>query len=172
MSRIAVLRLGHRAYRDHRISTHCCLVARALGADEIIYTGQPDSEMEATVNRVNTQWGNSFTVRHAKTYKEVVKNWKGFIVHLTMYGLPFHENIKKIPKNKDLLIIVGGEKVPGEVYQLADLNLAVTNQPHSEIASLALFLDRYFSGKELNRKFTKAQLKIIPQERGKKVTKC
>ncbi|MBU0898813.1 MAG: tRNA (cytidine(56)-2'-O)-methyltransferase, partial [Nanoarchaeota archaeon] len=80
-----------------------------------------------------------------------------------------HKNMRKIPKNKNLLILVGGEKVPGEVYQMADLNIAVTNQPHSEIAALALFLDMYFSGKELDKKFTKAKLRIIPQEKGKKI---
>ncbi|MFH1444954.1 MAG: tRNA (cytidine(56)-2'-O)-methyltransferase [Nanoarchaeota archaeon] len=173
MSRITVLRLGHRAHRDHRISTHCCLVARALGADGIIYTGQKDSEMEKTVEKIAKQWGGSFTVNHAKTYKEVVKEWKakkGYIVHLTMYGLPFHNHMNKI-KKEDLLVIVGGEKVPGEVYQLADLNLAVTNQPHSEIAALGLFLDKYFSGKELDKNFSKAKLKIVPQERGKKIIK-
>lgn len=172
MPQVAVLRLGNRAYRDHRISTHCCLVARAFGASEIVYTGQKDSGMEATVNRINNRWGSSFVVRHAKGYKEVIKKWKakkGFVVHLTMYGLPFHKNMRKIPKNKNILIIVGGEKVPAEVYELVDLNIAVTNQPHSEIAALALFLDRYFSGKELDKKFTKAKLRIIPQEKGKKI---
>ena len=36
---IVVLRLGHRIGRDARISTHCGLVARALGANKIIYSG-------------------------------------------------------------------------------------------------------------------------------------
>jgi len=173
MPQVTILRLNHRAHRDHRISTHCCLVSRALGADQIVYTGQQDKEMEATVHHVAEQWGGKFTVQHAKAHKEVIKEWKkkGFVVHLTMYGLPFHENMQRIPKNKDMLVIVGGEKVPGEVYQMADLNLAVTNQPHSEIAALGLFLDRYFSGKELDKDFEKPKLKIVPQERGKKVDK-
>ena len=171
-SEVYVLRLGHRAHRDHRISTHCCLVARAFGAHGIVYTGQPDSEMETTVNKVSVQWGGPFTVRHVKNYKDIIREWKakkGFIIHLTVYGLPFQKNISKIPKGRDLLVIVGGEKVPGEVYQLADMNLAVTGQPHSEISSLALFLDRHFSGKELDKKFPGAKLKVVPQERGKKV---
>jgi len=169
MPHISILRIGHRVHRDHRISTHCCLVARVFGANEIIYTGQKDSGMEATINRINDRWGNSFTIKHAKSYKQVIKKWKGFIIHLTMYGLPFHKNMRKIPKNKNILIIVGGEKVPREVYRMVDMNIAVTNQPHSEIAALALFLDKHFKGKELDKKFRKAKLKIVPQERGKKI---
>jgi tRNA (cytidine56-2'-O)-methyltransferase len=32
--RVKVLRLGHRKKRDVRLTTHICLAARALGADE------------------------------------------------------------------------------------------------------------------------------------------
>ena len=65
------------------------------------------------------------------------------------------------------MVVVGGEKVPPEIYQSADWNVAVANQPHSEVAALAIFLDRYFQGKQLDKKFQKAKIKIIPQERGK-----
>ena len=71
---------------------------------------------------------------------------------------------------KDILIVVGSEKVPSEMYQLADFNVAVGNQPHSEVAALAVFLDWYFEGKELRKEFGNARLKIVPQKRGKKVT--
>ena len=64
--------------------------------------------------------------------------------------------------------MIGGEKVPGEVYGLADYNIAVTNQPHSEVAALAVFLHEYFSGKELDKKF-RGRLKIVPQAAGKKI---
>ena len=69
------------------------------------------------------------------------------------------------------MIIVGGEKVPPEVYQMADYNLQVTNQPHSEIAGLALFLHEYLGKKAHTKKFPKARLRVIPQERGKKTEK-
>jgi predicted SpoU family rRNA methylase len=36
---------------------------------------------------------------------------------------------------------------------------------------LAVFLDRYFEGKELSRKFKGAKVKIIPEKRGKKLEK-
>jgi len=72
---------------------------------------------------------------------------------------------------KNLLIVVGGAKVPRKVYELADWNIAVTSQPHSEISALALFLHELFEGKELSIKFEDAKIMIVPQKRGKKVLK-
>jgi tRNA (cytidine56-2'-O)-methyltransferase len=68
-----------------------------------------------------------------------------------------------------MLIVVGGPKVPGQVYNSADYNIAVTSQPHSEIAALALTLHEIQSGEELKRSFAKSKLRIIPSERGKRV---
>jgi tRNA (cytidine56-2'-O)-methyltransferase len=86
-----------------------------------------------------------------------------------MYGMPVQSSIKKIRKCRNILAVVGAEKVPHEMYQMADFNVAVTSQPHSEIAALSVFLHEYFAGRELCKKFKAAKLKIIPQERGKKV---
>ena len=170
--KIIVLRLGHRISRDHRISTHCGLVARALGADGIIYSGDQDQSLMDSVKRVSEEWGGKFEVAYEKSWKKVVSEHKrrGFaIVHLTMYGMPVQKTIGKIRKNKKILLVVGGEKVPWEMYDLADFNVSVTSQPHSEIAALALFLDHAFGGKELEKKFPGARKIVIPQERGKKV---
>jgi len=68
-----------------------------------------------------------------------------------------------------LLVVVGAEKVPGELFELADFNVAVGNQPHSEVAALAVFLDRLFGGEELRREFPGARRRIVPSERGKRV---
>jgi tRNA (cytidine56-2'-O)-methyltransferase len=54
------------------------------------------------------------------------------------------------------------------MYQLADWNVAVGNQPHSEVAALAVFLDRLFEGQELTKEFD-GGLKILPSPRGKHV---
>ena len=89
-----------------------------------------------------------------------------------MYGLPVQKQIQKIKKHRNLLLIIGGEKVPFEVYQLADYNISVTNQPHSEVAALAVFLDKYFGGKELEKKFPGAKKKVIPNSRLKQVKTC
>ncbi|MCD6590773.1 MAG: tRNA (cytidine(56)-2'-O)-methyltransferase [Candidatus Aenigmarchaeota archaeon] len=170
--KVYVLRLGHRIGRDKRVSTHCGLVSRAFGADGIIYAGEYDPHMMDSVKRVSKEWGGSFSIRYEKSWKNFVKAWKkkaGKVVHLTMYGVPIERKIDEIRNCKRLLVVVGGEKVPPEVYEIADFNISVTNQPHSEIAALAIFLDRYFQGKELKKTFRNAKKKIVPQKRGKKV---
>ncbi|NYZ80012.1 tRNA (cytidine(56)-2'-O)-methyltransferase [Candidatus Micrarchaeota archaeon] len=164
---ITVLRLGHRRSRDARISTHCGLVARALGAERIIYTGEKDDKLLESVRKVASNWGGPFDVAHEKSWKSVVRNFDGVRVHLTMYGLPFQDELKKIDAKKDVLVIIGGEKVPAEVYHSVDFNLAVTSQPHSEIAALALFLDRLQNGAELEKKFLDYKLKVKPMPAGK-----
>ena len=166
---IIVLRLGHRLKRDERISTHCGLVARAFGADRIIYSGDRDEKMLATLQSVAERWGGRFAVEYEASWKRVIsyhRKKRYTIVHLTMYGIPIEKTIKKIKKQKNILVVIGSEKVPSEVYQLSDFNIAVTNQPHSEVAALAVFLNL------LNRKakFSNAKLRIVPQEKGKKVT--
>lgn len=168
---ITVLRLSHRPERDKRVTTHVALVARAFGADAMVYTGTPDPKMEESVRKVANNWGGAFTIRHIETWKQAVKGFSGKIVHLTMYGLPVDEVAPKI-RGQDLLIIVGGEKVPPQFYQIAHYNVSVGNQPHSEVAALALCLDRYWQGKPFKRQ--DGNLSITPSERGKvvKVKKC
>lgn len=167
---IYVIRLGHRISRDKRISTHCGLVSRAFGAKGIFYSGEKDTSLEKSIGNVVKSWGGPFEVKYVKNQIRFIQDFKGTRIHLTMYGLPVQKKMIGIRKSrKDLLVIVGGEKVPGDVYQLADFNLAVSSQPHSEVAALAVFLHEYLQGKELDRKFQKAKRRIIPQERGKKV---
>jgi tRNA (cytidine56-2'-O)-methyltransferase len=68
-------------------------------------------------------------------------------------------------------VVVGSQKVPGEFYSsdVSDFNVSVGNQPHSECSALAIFLDRFFEGKELAKDFEKAKIKIVPKERGKEI---
>jgi len=165
---IAVLRLGHRPGRDPRISTHCALVARAFGSDKMIYSGEHDAELEKSVGGIVRSWGGPFGIAYEKNWRKAIKDFPGKKVHLTMYGTPFKKKISEIRKSKNLLIIVGGQKVPSEVYHLVDYNLAVTGQPHSEVAALAVFLHEYFGGAELGKSFSGARISVIPQERGKK----
>jgi len=68
-----------------------------------------------------------------------------------------------------LLVVVGAEKVDFAVYEAADWNVAVTNQPHSEVASLAVFLDHLFEGAELDREWKDADRVVVPQAEGKRV---
>jgi tRNA (cytidine56-2'-O)-methyltransferase len=173
---IAVLRLGHRPERDKRITTHVALTARAFGADKIIIAAEEDEHVKDSVEDVVERWGGPFEITFDPGWKRIMREWKkwgGVIVHLTMYGIHVDEAMPRIRdelrKGKDVLVVVGAEKVPREVYEMADYNVAVGNQPHSEVAALAVFLDRLLDGEGLRKEFEGAKLRIIPQERGKRV---
>ena len=167
---VHVLRLGHRIFRDQRTTSHCCLVSRVFGADKIYYSGQKDRKLEESVNQVTRDFGGPFGIEHIDNWKKHINNFsRGKIINLTVYGLPLQKKIKEIRKEKNLLIIIGGEKTPPEVYQLSDWNISITSQPHSEIAALSVFLHEYFKGEELNKKFKNPRKRIVPQERGKKI---
>lgn len=153
------------------------LTARALGARGMLLTVDDKSEAES-IGRVVKTWGGDFFVRTGVSYRSTIRQWKdrgGIVVHLTMYGINIPDCIDRIRdewrSSKDLLVIVGAEKVPGDVYQLADYNVAAGNQPHSEVAALALFLDRLQEGQTLGQEFKGGELKIIPSEHGKNVRK-
>jgi len=164
---ITVLRLGHRKGRDKRVTTHVGLVARAFGADELLISAK-DEGVERTLRDVTDRFGGKFRVKSGVKWRKIVENWDGIKVHLTMYGEHIDDVLPKIPKDKDLLIILGAEKVPGEVFKVVDFNVALGNQPHSEVAALALFLDRFLEGEGLRRDF-QGRMKIIPSKNGKKV---
>lgn len=169
---IHVLRLGHRLPRDERISTHVALVARAFGADAIAYSGQHDAGLEQSVKRIGESWGGEFSIRYEKSATAAIKKYKrdGFtIVHLTMYGLALPDVLPDIKSRDKMLVVVGSEQVPREVYELADFNVSVTNQPHSEVAALAITLDRMMEGKELGPQDFKGKIRIVPSARGKNV---
>jgi tRNA (cytidine56-2'-O)-methyltransferase len=171
--RVYVLRLGHRVERDKRVSTHVGLVARAFGASGIIYAGDRDDEMMSSVIDVVDRWGgDGFEVSYTQSWRKIIGDWRvggGCVVHLTMYGMPVDDVIELIRRCRDILVIVGSEKVPREVYQLSDYNVSVGSQPHSEVAALAIFLDRLFQGRELKIIYTDAKIAIIPSPRGKVV---
>ncbi|MBS7287457.1 MAG: tRNA (cytidine(56)-2'-O)-methyltransferase [Candidatus Freyarchaeota archaeon] len=171
--RVVVLRLGHRPVRDERVSTHLALVARAFGASEIIFPEQEDVNVRRKVEDVVERFGGSFKVSFERSWHNIIREWTargGVVVHLTMYGVPLPEVIDEIRSiNRDIMVVVGGAKVPREVYSMATYNVSVTNQPHSEIAALAVFLDHYFDGKEFYLEFEGAKLRVIPSPSGKNV---
>lgn len=163
---IVVLRLGHRPKRDQRVTTHVALTARALGADEI-WVSTDDPGLEKTVRSVVERFGGKFKIKTGVDWRKAIRAWKGEVVHLTMYGESLSKALPTM-KGKDLMIVVGAEKVPREVYDLADRNISVGNQPHSEVAALGIFLDRYMKGRTLERKFG-GKLTVVPNPRGKTV---
>ncbi|HII05831.1 MAG TPA: tRNA (cytidine(56)-2'-O)-methyltransferase, partial [Methanotrichaceae archaeon] len=67
-----------------------------------------------------------------------------------------------------VMVVVGAEKVPPEIYEMADWNVGVGNQPHSEVAALAVFLDRLWEGEELEKEFD-GKIQVVPSPRYKTV---
>jgi len=173
---IVVLRWGHRPQRDARLTTHVALAARALGASGFLLSDTVDEKIRETVEKVTRNWGGKFFFEMGTPWKSAVRDWKakgGIVVHLTVYGENIQtSNVLERIKNlrKDLLVMVGSQKVPKDFFSndVSDFNVSIGSQPHSECAALAIFLDRFFEGKELVKEFKKAKINVVPRERGKK----
>jgi tRNA (cytidine56-2'-O)-methyltransferase len=129
-------------------------------------------EIKDTLEKINNTWGGNFIVEFIDNWKSVVKNKKeeGFkIIHLSMYGEKINDIQEKLRIERKMLVVVGAEKVPREIYELADYNIGVGSQPHSEISALAILLDRIQNGKQFEKVFSDAKRKIIPTKNGKNV---
>jgi tRNA (cytidine56-2'-O)-methyltransferase len=172
--KVMVLRIGHRIPRDERITTHVCLTARALGADGVYISDVQDRGLVETVRRVSERFGGDFQVEAGRPWRSTLMDWKragGKVIHLTAYGMPLPRVITMIREARgDKLVVVGAEKVPGELYGLANWNVAVTNQPISEVSALGIFLDWLFKHERLEHEFPEYEIRIIPSEHGKNVT--
>jgi len=167
MPNIWILRIGHRPQRDKRVTTHVALSSRALGASGI-FVDTEDKVLEENVKSVVSRFGGDYKIETGVQWKKMLKEFDGETVHLTMYGQRLDEALPKVSREKDLLIVVGAEKVPAEAYLWAGHNISVGNQPHSEIAALAIFLDRFTDGKNLYSD-RDGQIVVMPNERGKTV---
>ncbi|MFC7068932.1 tRNA (cytidine(56)-2'-O)-methyltransferase [Halobaculum lipolyticum] len=170
---VVVLRYGHRPGRDDRMTTHVGLTARALGADRVVLPDNAGQSAE-TIRDITDRFGGPFAVELRDDQRAYTRNWDGTVAHLTMYGERVQDveadlRADSVASDTPLLVVVGGEKVPFDFYEAADYNVGVTNQPHSEVAGLAVFLDRLFEGEELEREWEGADRVVLPQETGKKV---
>lgn len=169
--KIVVVRYGHRPIRDKRVSTHLALVARAFGAHEAWFD-EKDENIERKMDQVNKTFGGSFIVKTGVDVSSAIRELKkgGFcVVHLTMYGIPLPQVIGEIRSKNKLLILVGGPKVPKYFFEEADYNVSVTNQPHSEVAAIAVFLDWLYEGREFDFEFEGGKIEIEPSCKGKRV---
>ena len=163
---IKVLRLGHRLGRDDRISTHVGLTSRQWGADEIVFSGEKDENMLESQKDIIDRWGGKVDIRYTEEWKKEIRDFEGLKVHLTMYGEKIDEEIEDLKskyEEKDLLVIVGAEKVPRWVYKNVDYNISVGNQPHSEIAALAVFMDR-IKKNPIKEDFEDADIEVEPSK--------
>jgi tRNA (cytidine56-2'-O)-methyltransferase len=155
------------------------MVARAFGASGFILADVRDDEVKDVVQKISASWGGRFDFAMEIPWKQAVNEWRSkgcLVVHLTAYG----ENIETSDvmtrikaAGKGLLVIVGSQKVPKGFFssEVSDFNVAVGNQPHSEISALAVFMDRLYDGKGLGKEFDDAKLRIVPQKHGKRVAK-
>ena len=99
---VIILRLGYRRGRDPRITTHLALVARALGAQKFLFSGDEDEKMEDNISSVNQRFGGDMEIEHIKSPMAWLRrfveqgldgNPPGVAVHLTMYGASFREAV-------------------------------------------------------------------------------
>jgi tRNA (cytidine56-2'-O)-methyltransferase len=157
------------------------LVSRAFGASGMIIAGEKDEKIIKSVKKVVTEWGGDFTIEFVpfEGWKPFFEEWiekQNKIIHLTMYGenLPVFKqnkefiNLRSSPELlKNLLVVVGGKKVPSKVFHYANWNIAISNQPHSEVGSLAIFLSHLIPN-SLEISFPNSSRQILPSIEGKK----
>lgn len=165
--RVEILRLGHRPGRDPRLTTHLALVARAFGASAI-HIQPRDPTVERSLGGVVERFGGDFQVQGIERWRDLLKNWEGTSLHLTMYGRDLDTLLGSVPRDRPVLIVVGGPKVPAAAYQLSTFNVAVTHQPHSEVAALAITLDRLLGTPGVER-LPGAKVQVMPSDKGKSV---
>ena len=167
---ITMLRLGHRTGRDPRISTHLGLTARAFGASSFLLAGDEDASLLEGISDVSVRFGGEFEARHEESPLGFLRRFTaegGIAVPLTMYGLPYHEVIPELARDKPLTVVLGGAKVPREYYEVCQHNIAVGNQPHSEVAALAAFLECYSGGASGANQFQGGHFEVRPSASGK-----
>jgi tRNA (cytidine56-2'-O)-methyltransferase len=124
------------------------------------------------VEDISARFGGPFEVELSDGWRPLIRDWPGVVVHLTMYGERVQDvegEVRAAHELAPVLIAVGSQKVPFDVYDAADYNVGVTNQPHSEVAGLAVFLDRLFEGRELEREWEGGEKRVVPMETGKRV---
>lgn len=168
---VEVARLGQRLVRDDRVTTHAALVSRAFGASRI-YMSEANQTIQDTISGVNRTWGGSFQVVLEDRLRDVIRRKRRdsySIVHLTMYGEDLDRAVARMGRPEKVLVVIGAGKVPRDIYEMADYNVSVGNQPHSEIAALAVFLDRLQGGRQFQAGFAGADRRIVPDGRGKTV---
>lgn len=169
---ISILRLSHRIARDKRVTTHLALVGRAFCASRMYYSGDKDPNLERKIIYINSKFGGSFEVNYVDKPVAFIRDWQkdgGKVVHLTMYGVPLMAVLDELRDYEKILVVVGSEKVPKVYYEVSDYNVSITNQPHSEIAAVAIFLDRMYEGREFYTEFPNAKFRVAPSPRGKKL---
>jgi tRNA (cytidine56-2'-O)-methyltransferase len=133
-----------------------------------MYLQPPDPALASRIDALARGWGGSFEIVGVDDWRGVLRRSDALVVHLTMYGQPLERALPRIRRASRVLLVVGGAKVPAELYRLADVNVAVAHQPHSEVAAAAVVLERLL-GVPGPKPLPGAVRRIVPRARGKKV---
>ena len=133
-----------------------------------MYLHPPDAELAKRLAAVTHRWGGDFAVVPVDDWKGLVRSFPGAVVHLTMYGLPLERLLPRLARLPRILLVVGGAKVPPELYRTSRYNVAVTHQPHSEVAAVAVVLERLLGIPGPGRGGSAAQ-RVVPRAHGKRV---
>jgi tRNA (cytidine56-2'-O)-methyltransferase len=133
-----------------------------------MYLHPRDDALAERIAAVTHRWGGEFAVVPVDDWKSLVRSFPGTVVHLTMYGLPLERSLPRLARQRHLLLVVGGAKVPPELYRKAKFNVAVGHQPHSEVAAVAVTLERLL-GLPRPVRAGGAPQRIVPSARGKRV---
>ncbi|NHI92719.1 MAG: tRNA (cytidine(56)-2'-O)-methyltransferase [Candidatus Lokiarchaeota archaeon] len=172
---IEILRLGHRVIRDERITTHLALLSRLFDVKKFLVSEVEDKGLKENIKKLTDRWGGELNIVTKVDSLKYLKNWNldgGYIVHLTMYGQRLDGNmIKTIKNQKKVIIIVGSQKVESTFFEIADLNLSIGNQPHSELSALTILLYEMIDKNKdfLYRDFKNSKHKIIPSKKSKTI---
>src|SRR3989442_2590947 len=74
MPKVVILRIGHRVFRDSRVTTHVCLTARPLGADGVVITDHEDKVLESTIRDVTDRIAGPLTFPSRKPRKQTIRD--------------------------------------------------------------------------------------------------
>ncbi len=152
------------------------LVARAFGASGITFCPEDRRNAKKIIrsfNSINRNWGGKFAVSFTKNWKKFIDEKKNYLkVYLTRYGIPMEKMEYRIRTYKNILVIVSMKESVKPLYRSADFDLSITTQPHSCASSIAVFLHKFYNGRELAMHFENARYKIVPGEHGIRVEKA
>ncbi|MGC8478429.1 MAG: hypothetical protein ACP5NE_00670 [Candidatus Micrarchaeia archaeon] len=155
---ISVLVIGKGSYENCK---DLALTARAFGAQSVTFTMRANRKLANYIKRTNSRWGGKFDVYFEKNWNEVIERSKNYEkVYLTLGGVPINKMIYRIRTYKNIMLIVTLQGRERDFGQFADFNVSITNQPHSTISSVAVFLHMFYSGRELAIRFNNAKYKI------------
>ncbi|MEM0149659.1 MAG: hypothetical protein QXW10_02065 [Candidatus Micrarchaeaceae archaeon] len=164
---LTVLIIGKPSYEK---VTDLCLIARAFGASEIVFTAS-DSKLKSKSQRfckdICRKWGGNFSVGFTDNWKAYIKGKRNYkTVYLTRYGMPMRQAEYVLRTYKNLLIIASFSEKINELYTIADFNISITSQPHTTASSITAMLRTYYRDRELSMHFENAKYKIIPEPHG------